>query len=758
MLVGFISNAQTGTIKGSVMTADGKPADDVNITLEKIGKVTIVNGQGFYTLSKVPAGTYVLTASHTGLMTHKSDVTVVSGETVIVNFILAEDEKLLQSVIITARADKRVSETVSKMPLKNIENPQVYNVITSDLMKEQMLTNYQEALNNVPGAMTTTVSGGNGGTYIKMRGFYTTTGFRDGLPVAQFAGSDPVNIEKIEALKGPSGAMFGSVPSYGGLVNRVTKKPYDHLGSIVEYYYGSNNLNRITVDFNTPLNSEKTMLFRLNGAFHNENSFQDYGYKKNYTISPSFLFKVSDKLTVTLNAEFYKSAWIGTYYNYSFPSTMTSIKDLPVSYKQSLIGDGLESNITTINYAVKAEYIISPHWKSVTAFTSMQNKWQPFYSYGLAWLQDSAYSRTISKTEKTTFITFDIQQNFIGDFNLGSVRNRFLAGIDYYTYDANFGNYSSISYDTLKLPAMAVASISKPRFENILRNAAYNQSSSGQRILAFYASDVINITNTLMAMLSIRADRYQNNAAISNGIKSEKNVYKQTAWSPKFGLVYMPVKDQISLFASYSNGFVNLGPVTQPDGSVSIFKPEQANQIEGGVKAETFNHKLSGSVSYFNILVNDKTRRDDATGFQIQDGSQRNKGVELDLEVHPTTSFNIIAGYTYLDARYLKVAANLEGKRPTTSPMHIANLWMSYRLDNGFGLAAGGNYMGESFGNAQNTFVLPAYILINASIFYEFRNFRIGLKGNNLGNVKYWDVNYYPQMPAQFVAGISYKL
>ncbi len=751
-------NAQTGIIKGTVTTSDGKPADLVNITVEKTDRGTIVNQKGHYTLDKIPTGTYILTASFMGLVTQTATVTVHPGKATTVDFVLVEDEKFLQSVIVAGQANKRASATVSKMPLKNLENPQVYNTVGSALMKEQMLTNYHESLNNIPGAVTTTVSGGNGGAYVQMRGFYSTAGFRDGLPVVQFAGSDPVNIEKIEAIKGPVGAMFGSVPSYGGLINRVTKRPYDCLGGNIEYYYGSNDLNRIVMDVNTPINTSKTLLFRLNAAFHSENSFQDYGYKKDVTVSPSVLFNVTDKLTVTLNSEFYNSKWIGTYYTYSFPTAMTNIKDFPVGYKQSIVGDGLESNSSTINHVAKAQYVISPHWKSVTSFTTMQNKWQPLYLYGLTWINDSdEYSRIVTKSERTTFNTFDVQQNFIGDFKLGSLRNRVLVGIDYYRYKANFGDYSTIYYDTIKLPAVSVAPMSKPRLQNMMRDAAYEQSSSGRRILAFYASDVINLTDNLVAMVSIRADRYHNDVDINNGVEDRTNVYNQTAWSPKFGIVYQPIKEQLSIFASYSNGFVNLGSVFQPDGSSSIFKPEQANQIEGGVKAEMFNHKLSGSLSYFNIRVNDKIRRDDATGFQIQDGSQRNEGVEFDLEVRPLIGFNIIAGYAYLEAKYLKEASDLKGKIPTTTPRHVANLWMSYTLSNGVGAALGGNYVGKSFGNAQNTFILPACTLINASLFYEFSNFRIGLKGNNLGNTKYWSINYYPQMPKQLVASISYK-
>ncbi|HSD14593.1 MAG TPA: hypothetical protein VLB74_08085, partial [Flavobacterium sp.] len=43
------------------------------------------------------------------------------------------------------------STTVSKMPLNNIENTQVYNTVTSELLKEQVVTNLNDALKNATG-------------------------------------------------------------------------------------------------------------------------------------------------------------------------------------------------------------------------------------------------------------------------------------------------------------------------------------------------------------------------------------------------------------------------------------------------------------------------------------------------------------------------------------------------------------------------------------------------------------------------------
>ena len=757
--IASIAYGQTGIVKGMITSSDGKPAPNINVSIEQTNLGAISSDDGTYTIHHVPSGQLTMKVSAVGIAIQQKEITTISSSTLTVDFVVNATSRQLKTVTVNAGSSKFVDEEsdyVAKMPLKNLENPQVYSVVTGALMKEQVITDYTQALNNIPGAMGTTVGDGNGGNYVTMRGFYTTGGFRDGLASVQNAGADPVNIEKIEAIKGPTGTLFGSTTSYGGLINRVTKKPYDSTGGEINYFYGTNELNRLTVDYNTPLNKDKSILFRVNGALHNENSFQDYGYKHNVTIDPSFLFRISDKLNIVLNTELYNSHWTQSYYMGTYPSGITNIKQLPIGYKQSLTGNSLETNTSTINNYIKAEYTISPHWKSVTAFSTMQNKWQPEYFLWYDFISNDSVTRSISKTQMTVFNSSDIQQNFMGDFNVGNIRNRVVAGVDYYYYKQDMNNYNDVMYDTIALPSAAVSPISTAKLDELVLGQHLNNYKSSQNTFAVYASDAVNITENFIAMASLRVDHFHNGASINGGEIDKSNVYNQTALSPKFGLVYQPVKNHISIFASYTNAFSNNGPTTQPDGSITSFKPENANQFEGGVKTDAFNQRISGSISYFNILVKDKIRLDNSLNRYVQDGSQRNAGVEVDIKASPFSRFNIVAGYTHLKSRYLKVEEDLKGKTPSFTADDVANFWIDYSFKNSIGVAFGGNYVGEWFGNSANTFVIPAYTVLNASVFYQFHSMRLALKVNNIGNKQYWDGNELPQPLRQFVGNISY--
>src|SRR5690606_16357589 len=115
----------------------------------------------------------------------------------------------------------------------------------------------------------------NGRTSAIIRGFRTGNYMRNGVVATQLTAVETANLERIEVIKGPSGTLFGSSAiSYGGLVNRITKMPLDYAQTEINYTAGSYGLNRLALDVNTPLNEDKTALFRLNAVRHATNSFQ----------------------------------------------------------------------------------------------------------------------------------------------------------------------------------------------------------------------------------------------------------------------------------------------------------------------------------------------------------------------------------------------------------------------------------------------------------------------------------------------------
>ncbi|MEH2286538.1 TonB-dependent siderophore receptor [Nostoc sp.] len=104
---------------------------------------------------------------------------------------------------------------------------------------------------------------------------------------------DAAGIEQIEVLKGPASVLYGQ-GSLGGSVNFITKKPLSDPFYEVEATAGSFNFYRGAVDFSGPLNSNKTVLYRLNAAAQTTGSFIDSYDAEQYFVAPALSWQLSD--------------------------------------------------------------------------------------------------------------------------------------------------------------------------------------------------------------------------------------------------------------------------------------------------------------------------------------------------------------------------------------------------------------------------------------------------------------------------------
>ena len=655
--------------------------------------------------------------------------------------------KTLKEVIINTNKYKykrEKSTTVSKMPLNNIENPQVYNTVTSELIKEQVVTNFSDALKNATGITRlweSTGRGGDGAEFFTMRGFSVQPTMINGLPGINNGSIDPANVDNIEVIKGPSGTLFGSsLISYGGLINIVTKKPYSSFGGEISYNAGSYGMDRLTADVNIPLNTDVSV--RINTAYQKENSFQDAGFGKALFFAPSLSYKVSDKLSFLVNTEFTERSSANApmiFLSRYSPLSFNSIDLFEQNYKKSYTSNELAISNPTFNLQAQMFYKLSNEWTSQTVLSRSNSKTNGYYSY----LWDSAngdeFTRFISKRNGETLAT-DIQQNFIGDFKIGKLRNRLVAGVDYYKSDIQNGSTGWVGNGTVSLnDGSDTGDLTQAGVDNLLVGSFEGNTTAEVEVISAYASDVLNVTDKLSAMVSLRVDHFKSTTATEER--------SQAAVSPKFGLVYMLIKDKVSVFSNYMNGFVNVTPreVSEVDGSnprIKSFDPEQANQYEFGLKTNLYKDIISASISYYNIDVKNRLMTDpNNINNAIQGGEVNSKGVEVSFTANPMKGFNVIAGFSNNKSEVTKdnPGDGYLGLRPEEAgPETLVNFWANYTLTSGklkgFGLGFGGNYASEyKTVNRANigTFELPSYTILNSALSYSNDKFNLALKLEN---------------------------
>lgn len=753
-----------GTIKGTVTTSDGRAAASVTVQVQGTKRSTLTDEDGHFSLHHLAPGHYTLEITLIGYETTTREVNLEESGTVSVALVLTLSETQLQEVVVRMDNNKFTrssSDYVAKMPLKDLENPQVYTTVPKELMQEEMVTDLNGILQNVPGVTLLLQGDGSGGDFAS-RGFVTDAYLRNGVAAYSYSSVDPANLERVEALKGPSATLFGSsYTSYGGLFNRVTKRPFDQFKGEVDYTAGSFGLSRLTADINTPLNQDKTALFRINIADQHQGSFMDAGFSNRLFIAPSLSYQVNDRLSVLLDAEIYSEK--GTVPFRFFPEVgfgVTTPQQLHFDYTRSFTSNDVLEYTPTTNVYGQINYKLSKGWKWQTNVSVTHTEDNGNFSWSSVLPGDSTVARYQDPGTESTDI-FDIQQNVLGDFHTGVLHHRLVAGIDVEGYNSNTA-YQFLTFDSVRINGYdpEYSRLSQSALTTALAGVSPSHDINRQYDYAAYASDVIDLGDRLIAMLSLRADRFVNKGDQDIVADTTTGQYGQTAFSPKLGLVYQLVKDKVSLFGNYMNGFQN---ENGEDHNHHPFKPEQANQIEGGVKIKLLGGKLGGSVSYYDIKVKDVLRTDpDFPQYNIQDGTQYSKGLEAQVTASPLPGLNIAAGYAHNDSKYENIDPTLNGYRPASAgPADVANLWVSYRLTNGLGLGFGGNYASSNniVNESDGVFTLPSYTILNATVFYDQPKYRVGVKLNNLTDKKYW-VGWdtiIPQMPFNFSAMVAVK-
>ncbi|MCE7065004.1 TonB-dependent receptor [Dyadobacter sp. CY326] len=787
--------AQTGKVKGTVMDNAKYGLPGVNVLIKNTTNGTQTSDTGYFELANINDGNYVLSISSVGFKTKEVRFTIAQNEVDLQTITLYAGDEILREVVVEGERENKFSRSktayVSKLPLRDFENTQVYSTITNYLLKSQIVTNFDDALKNATGVenlWTSTGRGGDGAGYFSLRGFAVQPKLVNGLPGLTNGTINPANIERIEVLKGPSATLFGNaVSSYGGLINVVTKKPYVGTGGELSFTTGSFGLNQITGDFNTALNKEKNLYFRLNTSYATERSFQDAGFRKSFFVAPSLSYKVNNNLSFSFYGEITQAEQTNPMFlflNRSAPTHSKNLKELNYNNKLSFTSNDLTLQNPTQNYRVEMDYKLSDQWESQTLVSKSATSTKGYYSYlfDFGVLGNDTYSRYLNKQNEYTG-TSDIQQNFIGDFRLGSMRNRVVIGLDYFsaistsngTGYAFYGNVTpeggSNGDDPLTKPIeKRDYPLSTAAVDAVLATQPVANSKSKYNIYSAYASDVLNLTNNLSVMLGLRLDHFDN----GGDVKTAEDDYNQTTLSPKFGILFQPVSDKVSVFANYQNGFTNVAPslVGDPDEGpqrIKTFRPEQANQIEFGIKTNIIKNKLNATISYYDIRVKDQVITDPSSPFnKIQGGQIYSKGYEIEINANPVAGLNIRGGYSNNDSKTTR-SDNTEilDKRPLDAgSKHTYNAWANYEVTGGklqgFGIGAGFNGASERYAiNYASTgdFMLPAYTVANASLFYQAENYRIGLKLNNAFNKEYYKgwSTIAPQTPRALLANITYN-
>jgi iron complex outermembrane receptor protein len=260
----------TGTIRGKVVGKDGEAIPGAVITLGSASAISDENGN--YELTAVPAGAQTLSIEATGYATRDTPIDVVAGR------ILG----------VTARMDtaqlpgEEIVVVGSRLPEKRLDAPVTIEMVTEKDLKTAAGASYLSALSRVKGIDFS--DAGIGDQRISARGFATQFNSRmitmidgrlatlpgNGLPQGNLLPQSGLDMKAVEVVVGPASALYGP-NAHTGVINVVTKTPWDDSGAAVQVKGGSQSMFAGAARVAGTVND--SFGYKLNGEFLRAHDF-----------------------------------------------------------------------------------------------------------------------------------------------------------------------------------------------------------------------------------------------------------------------------------------------------------------------------------------------------------------------------------------------------------------------------------------------------------------------------------------------------
>lgn len=652
---------------------------------------------------------------------------------------VTSEEAILPEVTVKATVETQAesryqpvtTKTAAKVEAALRDIPQTVNVIPEELFRDQGARSMQDVLRNVPGIG---LSNGDGQRdQVNIRGFSAIADqFIDGVRDDALYYRDLANIEQVEVLKGPASVLYGRGSS-GGIINRITKKPVANAITDFTVTAGSYGMKRAEMDVNRELGSSAA--FRLNAAKEDSDSFREQGAIDRQLIAPSLAFDISEKTKLLFQLESLEDRRVD---DFGIPAINGKPADVSVkTYYGSRNADKDDYVQSRVNSgAVTFEHAFDNGWKLKDTFR--------VYDYDLdrnntvatavntTTLKVSRRHSTIQRQEHGYFnqTDFSVNTDWLG------LKHALLLGVElgYQHKDAQSGNYANPAAVNLYNPVLTSLTLGNLTLTG--------HTSAVSKVAGIYAQDLVTLSPNWKALLGVRQDRFEQDTDDLLNNKQFGRVDNEL--SPRVGLVYQPT-GWASWYASYSKSFQPSQETFALAANNAEIAPEETRNYEGGAKFDFLGGNLSSTISVFRLeRTNIKTTDPANAALLVAVGEQRTDGVEISLAGRLAPGLDVTAGYAYLDGRITKSNSKLsgvaiEGNRSSLTPEHSANLWLTKRFGNGFGLGGGVVAMGEQYASASNLVRLPGYTRADATVFYETREYELRLLVNNLFDRGYFE-------------------
>jgi iron complex outermembrane recepter protein len=630
-------------------------------------------------------------------------------------------------------------------PIGNI--PQSIVIVPSGLIKEQGGTNVADVVHDVSGLNiggTSTYGFFDRFTIRGMDARIYTDGFPDGDQSNGFPHS--LNgVSRIEVLKGPGSALFGTGPP-GGTVNIVHFLPSTipaygistQVGSFGSWY---TNL------FATGATTLPGLAYRVDGWLQHADGFRSLE-SANYEIRPAFRWNADNHDTILAfdarRIERTPDSYGIIYFNgpplASVPNTTKY--STPFSF-----GDQDIERITLADAWWWSNYVtVNDRFSFLHRDVDIQRN-----SGGTVSGIMLTGRQLRHQTDNDNDFTYQFEP--VWKFYTGSVGHTLLTGtqIEWQSINDNRATADLSNITNIFAPVIPETSTNGLTF---LRNATHSGMVDDLRawFLSAYATEQIDVTEQWKMRLGVRQDYWLETLAPQvfvpgrvdlNGNPLEPGTLQREIDTPvswSVGTLYK-VLPGVAPFAGVSKSYLtNFNSEATQTG---LAPPESGLEYEVGVKLSTPDGRIVLTAAAFDIQRDNVFTENTVTN-QVAFNAQISRGVDADFQAQITPEWKLLANGIVQRARLTAVPLTPSqiGNQPVGVPPKIFNLWTTYDFAiagiKGFRVGGGFSYNDKSFANTANSGWIPASTVFDGMIGYYSPHWDVQVGVKNIGNITYY--------------------
>jgi iron complex outermembrane receptor protein len=579
------------------------------------------------------------------------------------------------------------------------------------------------------------------------------------------------DIQQIEVLKGPQGALYGRNAIGGAIIIR-TRGPTDEFEGNAKLGYGNGNSTLAQLALSGPLNDSKTLKYRGAFNFYNTDGLLENTYlnqkadpARDYTGRMRLLWDPNEAFTADLRVSIDRLETRGFYFviprdNEANPfSTFTTPPDANNTSTPITVNNTGEDNRDLWNVSMKLDYKIAAGvFSSISAWDRTKEiitgdafDFRPratsiFQALLGTDLNQSQFLDVKAYSEELRFTA-----NPVGNFS-------WIAG-GYFVHTDRF-----ISTGNMVDEGLGVFPIyEQPRFGGPNPSATFLADSQKQDAWALFADGTYEVTPQFEIDVAARYDEDTRKNITDtptsflpdpSAFTGELRKHTWDAVQPKGTLRYKPAEN-LTFYGGWSRGFRSGGFNQTGVGAVAVankilgvhdlFNAEIADTWEVGFKGDFLDRRLNLGVSlydtkstngyFFVFLAANSTQN-------LGNLDARYKGGEVELNAHPTDNLSLYASFGYTDSKItgMEDPTVIGNQAPLVSRATV-NAGVQYRQPLSNGLAAVGRVdyqqIGRTWWEPYNVTSRDPVNLLDARLGIEGARWSLTAWSKNLTNQTY---------------------